>query len=123
MSSLSNKLVVKKPCQERWSSMANAGNGRHCKSCNKIVIDFSVLSDDEISTFFLSNSHNPVCGRFHQSQIDRIKISLPSDVLDKRIPYWKKFLVIFLICFGSQLYPFDLVLHDHSNLYAQSSVN
>jgi hypothetical protein len=123
MSSASHKLVVTKPCREEWSSMTNADSGRHCKSCDKIVIDFSVLEDNEIRAFFLKNNHNPVCGRFHKSQVDRIRISVSSDVLNKQIPYWKKFLIIFLICFSSNLYPFDVIMSDHPNLYAQSSTN
>ena len=103
--------------------MTNADSGRYCKSCDKIVVDFSVLSDNEIRAFFLTNNHKPVCGRFHKSQVDRIRISIPSHVFNKQISYWKKFLIIFLICFGSNLYPFDVIISDYPNLYAQSSTN
>ena len=101
--------------------MTEAENGRHCKSCDKIVIDFSVLSDDEVRSFFLKNSSKPVCGRFHKNQIDRIRIHIPSYVLNKPLPYWKKFLIIFLVCFGSNLYPFDTFINSTPGIYAQSS--
>lgn len=123
MSSVQHKLIVSKPCQETWTSMTQTDNGRYCKSCDKVVIDFSILSDDEIGTFFLKNISSPVCGRFHTNQIDRIRIYIPSHVLNKRIPYWKKFLIIFLVCFGSNLYPFDTILDSKPSLYAQSSSN
>ena len=121
MSPSSHKIVVTKPCQQAWSSMIEADNGRYCKSCDKIVIDFSVVSDDEIRSFFLKNSSDPVCGRFHKSQLDRIRINIPSYVLRKPIPFWKKFLIIFLICFGSNLYLFDTFVNGKPALYAQSS--
>jgi hypothetical protein len=123
MNPLQHKIIVTKPCQEAWSSMTKTDNGRHCKSCDKLVIDFSILSDDEIRDFFFKNSNNPVCGRFHKNQIDRITIYIQSYVLKKPIPQWKKFLIIFLVCFGSNLYPFDTIVESKSGLYAQSSSN
>jgi hypothetical protein len=121
MSSSQHKLMVTKPCQEAWGSMTHTDNGRHCKSCDKLVIDFSILSDDEISSFFSKNINNPVCGRFHKNQIDRISIYIPTYVLKKPIALWKKFLIIFLVCFGSNLYPFDTILGSNPGLYAQTS--
>lgn len=123
MNAIQHQLRVTKPCQETWSSMTEKGNGRHCNSCDKIVIDFSILSDDEIKAYFLKNINKSVCGRFHKNQIDRIKICISPFVLNKSIPFWKKFLIIFLVCFGSNLYPFDTILHSKSNLYAQSPSN
>ena len=123
MSYNTHKLIVTKPCQEDWNSMMPADSGRHCKSCDKIVVDFSVLNDDEIKTFFITNYNNPVCGRFKKSQIDRIRIYIPSHVFNKPIPFWKKFLIIFLICFGNNLYPFDIIIGNSPDLYAQSVAN
>lgn len=102
--------------------MTDTDSGKHCKSCNKVVTDFSILDDDEIKKFFLKIGDQPVCGRFRAGQLDQVKIYIPAYVFRKPIPYWKKFLLIFLICFGNNLYPFDISIGNKSNLYAQTAV-
>ena len=101
--------------------MTDAESGKHCKSCNKVVTDFSILDDAEIKNFFLKAGDQPVCGRFKSSQLDRVKIYIPTYVFSKPIPYWKKFLLIFLICFGNNLYPFDVIVGSKTSLYAQTA--
>jgi hypothetical protein len=121
MSFTEHKLSVTKPCLEAWSSMTDADSGKHCKSCDKLVTDFSILDDAEIRNFFLKSGGQPVCGRFKSNQLDRVKIYIPTYVFRKPIPYWKRFLVIFLICFGNNLYPFDIIVGSKTSLYAQTA--
>jgi hypothetical protein len=72
------------------------GRGRFCGSCQKEVVDFTAMSDEELALFFkkqiLSPSKNgSVCGRFMQDQLDR-SIDIPK----KRIP-WVKYFFQFLL--------------------------
>lgn len=115
------KLKVAKPCHEDWDSMAIAENGRHCLSCNKNVIDFSILSDEQVQNYFITNYRKEVCGRFRNIQLERIRIRLPSYIFQKKIPAWQKYLLVFLICFGSNLYSIDISIGNKTNgLYAQT---
>lgn len=43
--------------------------GRHCGSCNKIVVDFTQMSDEDIIQYLLKNTHT--CGLFKKSQFNR----------------------------------------------------
>ncbi|HEY9261766.1 hypothetical protein [Chitinophaga sp.] len=63
-------LSVPTPCYENWSQMTRTAAGRHCSSCNKTVVDFSILSDAAIVAV-INNSKGPVCGRFSDDQLDR----------------------------------------------------
>ena len=51
MSTTSYKISVKAPCHEDWAGMSNTNDGRFCSSCEKEVIDFTKLSDEEVIAY------------------------------------------------------------------------
>jgi hypothetical protein len=50
--------------------MTPDGTGRFCSTCNKTVIDFTGLSDEEVLAI-IQRSKEKICGRFGASQLDR----------------------------------------------------
>ncbi len=62
-----NLLKLKK-CDQFWDDMEPISSGRHCKSCNKTIVDFSRMSYSEIA-LFMSKSENPVCGFYLPEQL------------------------------------------------------
>ena len=101
------KLTVPKPCHEDWNAMTPNQQGRHCDSCAKTVVDFTQLSDDEVKNFFLNKKDERVCGRFNNSQLHRISIQLPQNILEIQMPFWKRFLAACLIVFSTTLFSCD----------------
>lgn len=65
------KINLPKPCHEDWNKMTQEDKGRFCGSCQKIVVDFSVMSDKEIVNYFKEYKGNNTCGHFKKNQIDR----------------------------------------------------
>lgn len=65
------QLTVAEPCHENWDKMSPVQQGRFCGSCQKQVVDFSVMSDRELLQFFQKPSTGSVCGRFMTGQLDR----------------------------------------------------
>jgi hypothetical protein len=63
-------LHIPEPCRENWDAMTTADKGRHCNSCNKIVVDFSVMSDRQVLEYFKTTT-GKTCGRFHDDQLQR----------------------------------------------------
>jgi hypothetical protein len=61
-------LSIPKPCHENWDKMTQQEQGRHCSKCDKIVVDFVNMSDDELLNYF-SNTKGNVCGRMHEDQL------------------------------------------------------
>jgi len=87
--------------------MIPEATGRYCNSCKKSVIDFTAKSDEEIQQFFTENFHQPVCGRFKNTQIHRVVIDLPKNIFSTKMPTWMRFLVACLIIFGISIFPFE----------------
>jgi len=115
------KLVVTNPCREKWENMQPNALGRFCDLCNKTVVDFRHLSDDEITAYILSRKNMNTCGIFQKKQIDTIRIEVTKEVLVSEIAYWKKFLLIFMLCFSHQLFAVEFVLTD--SIQTDSSIS
>jgi hypothetical protein len=62
-------INIPTPCNEDWNDMTSEQKGRHCKSCEKTVFDFTSRTDEQIIKTFQSQNH--ICGRFKPSQLDR----------------------------------------------------
>lgn len=63
-------MKIEKPCTENFSRMTKTDSGRHCASCNKTVVDFTMMSIKEIKTH-LTASTGEVCGRFKSLQLEQ----------------------------------------------------
>ncbi|WP_338760695.1 carboxypeptidase-like regulatory domain-containing protein [Bernardetia sp. ABR2-2B] len=71
------KVQIPEPCHEDWSKMKPQEQGRFCGSCQKLVIDFSQMSDKEIVGYFKESKSKNTCGYFKKSQVDR-KLKQPA---------------------------------------------
>src|SRR6218665_539984 len=65
------KLMVEDPCHEDWDKMSPTEQGRFCNSCQKVVIDFSSLSDTAVLQLLEKNKGVEMCGQFHPQQLER----------------------------------------------------
>jgi hypothetical protein len=77
------KISIPDPCSESWDAMLVKDSGRFCNSCQKTVIDFTKMSDEDFVAYFRNNKEMP-CGRVTRQQL----------LLD--IPFRKKPLLPFL---------------------------
>lgn len=66
-------IQIDNPCAENWNEMTKTDKGKFCAMCEKNVIDFSKLTDNEILKIVESNNKN-LCGRFTQAQLNRVLI-------------------------------------------------
>ena len=64
------QIHIPEPCGENWENMGQAGMGRFCSSCSKTVVDFSLMSDQELLSY-LGSQDRKVCGRFTADQLNR----------------------------------------------------
>lgn len=63
------QITIPEPCQEGWQNMTPVEKGRFCASCQKTVLDFTHLSDNEIINLVAKN--DTLCGRINVSQLNR----------------------------------------------------
>jgi len=64
------QLFIADPCHEQWGDMQPDTGGRFCGSCRKTVVDFTMMSDQEVLAW-LSGAGKSVCGRFMEDQLNR----------------------------------------------------
>jgi len=57
------------PCQFGWQNMTETDKGRHCSQCDKTVVDFTVMTDEQVINYLLQ--HKNICGHFNKSQLGR----------------------------------------------------
>lgn len=82
-------LQIYHPCHENWAEMLPNAEGRFCQNCQKVVIDFSKMTDNEINNYFLQRENEKICGRFKPSQLNRnIGEQMPINA-SNRYPAWK----------------------------------
>ena len=68
-----------KPCDQYWANMYPDGDGRICTKCNRHIVDFRNMSNEEIAlTHALSEA--PVCGLYSNPQL------LNSPEINPRLP-------------------------------------
>ena len=65
------KISVPKPCAENWNEMTPTEKGRYCSVCATNVIDFSVMTDQEIIDFYETNKEK-FCGNYSENQLNRV---------------------------------------------------
>lgn len=96
-------LRIPEPCHEDWSLMTPSDKGRFCSSCDKTVIDFTVMSDYQIKDFLLMSQGKKLCGHVKISQLDLIHIKIPIQVLSRYHLGHRSFLLALLIVMGTTL--------------------
>jgi hypothetical protein len=91
---------IPKPCNIPWNGMTPVDKDqRYCSSCDKVVTDFSEMSDDELMLYFRHNN-GKICGRLHQTQMNRPMILLPEKTVNAK--WWRTLILIPLTLIGKQ---------------------
>ena len=88
---------VDEPCQENWSEMIPVKGGRFCDQCEKRVVDFTKMTDQEMIAF-TESSNGSTCGRFRPEQLNR-QITLPNPIQSS----WHRQLAVPLLAAGITL--------------------
>lgn len=61
-------LTISNPCNEKWENFTPTPAGGFCGSCNKVVVDFTKMTDGQILDYFQTH-HGHTCGRLHPYQL------------------------------------------------------
>jgi hypothetical protein len=98
------KISVPSPCHENWEAMTPQQQGRHCDVCSKTVVDFTAMTDEEVKQYFVNRAGEKLCGRFNNSQLQKVMIEVPNNIFELEMPFWKKFLAACLLAFSTMLF-------------------
>lgn len=63
------RFRIPNPCGEDWDAMEVRGHGRHCASCDHVVVDFTRMTRDKAEAFVKARGGRRICGRmlFHEA--------------------------------------------------------
>lgn len=86
------------PCHEDWDIMTEVKKGKFCASCSKTVVDFTLMSDQQIIDYIANQKRN-TCGHFKTDQLSRDLIPEKN----KNLNLFQKVLAISVFIF--QLFP------------------
>jgi hypothetical protein len=62
------KITIPEPCSEDWNLMTPQEKGRHCVVCDKVVVDFSKATKQEIINHI--TKEGKICGRIPRAFLD-----------------------------------------------------
>jgi hypothetical protein len=66
------KISMGNPCSVGWQNMVPNESGRFCSQCSKTVVDFTVMTDEQVVEYLLT--HRGVCGHFNKTQLGRTMV-------------------------------------------------
>ncbi len=89
------QLHIPKPCHEDWNKMTPVDKGKFCRSCNKQVVDFSLMSDQQVLNYF-STATAKTCGRFAEDQLRR---ELIPTKIERKKTWWFAAIMPLLLLF------------------------
>jgi hypothetical protein len=95
-------LKIENPCSQNYASMQKTTHGAFCNSCQKQVIDFTTMSNQQILNY-LANNKAGACVRIQNQQLNQLNLIIDANIIYTNIRPWKKFLAIVLICFSTFL--------------------
>ncbi|WP_343320843.1 hypothetical protein [Sphingobacterium multivorum] len=78
-------LQVKDSCSADWDKMTPQEQGRFCGQCEKMVVDFSQMDDQEIVDQ-IKKAGRGLCGRFYEDQLMR-ELDIPFSF--SKNPIWQ----------------------------------
>ena len=84
---MNDRLKIETPCHEDWTKMSPNREGRHCGLCDKTVVDFTVMSQEEITNYLSHNSKAQICGRILVPRKKETAIQIKLNQLYKNIEH------------------------------------
>jgi hypothetical protein len=109
-------------CSENWDKMSPTEKGKFCEVCTKEVIDFTVLTKSEIVAVFKRNNYQALCARAYSTQLNTIYFEDSLENVSWNLPFWQKFLLVLLVCFGPEFLNVNLVFAQDSTVVQTEEV-
>jgi hypothetical protein len=91
------KIELSFACDENWNKMKPVDTGRHCSSCSKTVVNFSMLSDEQVIAFYSKKENAKECGNFRVGQLEHINKNLSAPKKVERFSFFKPILASVLL--------------------------
>ncbi len=84
-------IQIPQPCPQSWNDMQPNETGRFCASCQKTVVDYTALSDQELIQQLAQPTAETRCGRLRDDQLNRL---LVADTAESSWQRWLSLLTV-----------------------------
>ncbi|QJD79934.1 hypothetical protein [Spirosoma rhododendri] len=84
-------VQIPQPCPQSWDNMQPNDTGRFCTSCQKTVVDYTTLSDQELIKRLARPTAETQCGRLRDDQFNRL---LVADTIESSWQRWLSLLAM-----------------------------
>lgn len=64
-------IQIPAPCHVPQTELQPVPGGFYCDACRKTVVDFTLMSDQELFNFFKKAAGKDICGLFYEDQLNR----------------------------------------------------
>lgn len=95
-------IQIPQPCTEHWDTMQPEIQGRRCKACAHVVIDFTQWELQDIAAYLRAHRGEKTCGRFLKTQVNTpfdLTVFAPRIVM-WQASYTRKIAALILVCFA-----------------------
>lgn len=86
-------LHISEPCSENWQEMTPTEMGRSCLHCQKEVIDFTEMTDNEVATYLHLHRNERICGRVFPAQMKKDYVYIQPKMTESPV---KRYVMAFL---------------------------
>src|ERR1044072_5604734 len=90
------QINIASPCHENYQHMTPNEHGRFCGSCQKTVVDFSTMTDQEILDY-IAKASGGICGRLAPDQKNKTLRAAQPKKRKTLVYLWNLMLATFLI--------------------------
>ena len=80
------KVSLPQPCGEKWSDFKPTSTGGFCQLCQKNVVDFTKMTDQEVMDYLKENTK--ACGKFRSDQLKIYNPEPSSHLVLPRLGKW-----------------------------------
>jgi hypothetical protein len=94
------KPLLADPCPADWNKMNPVEEGRFCKTCCKVVIDFTQKTAQEILDYLRSHSGERVCGYAKRAELKTVPVSTAQKISTRL----RRFSLALYLVFGGLLF-------------------
>lgn len=67
-------MQIISPCNQNFNKMKKQGDGRYCASCEKVVVDFTKMSNKQLTDYLESRKSENICGRLKNVQLGKANV-------------------------------------------------
>lgn len=68
------KIQIQQPCRQNTADLTRREKGFFCRHCDKVILDFAAMSDEQLIDFLSRKHEGEICGVFSPQQMEKVYV-------------------------------------------------